>query len=195
MQTSTQTVTRPAAKNLISALREEAAKSPVFNSVCLVFSMRERTRQQITIPSLMVTMDKEKFSFSKEELGKVLRFLSSLGIGTLEYDRGGKVQALKNIKVTLQSIGLAALAKKEGLDKFHAQPQFQSLVANTASKAAPATKTVQLPTPGTTDNTNRFPASLTVKIEGKPVVFDIPHGISLKDLSAVLQDLYKKATV
>ena len=195
MQPTTQTVTKPAARNLISALREEAAKNPVFNSVCLVFSMRERTRQQITIPSLMVTMDKEKFSFSKEELAKVLRFLSGLGIGTLEHDRSGKVTALKNIKVTLQSIGLSALSKKEGLDKFQAQPQFQSLVADQASKAPVPTKTVQIPHAGTTDNTNRFPASLTVKIEGKPVVFDIPHGISLKDLSAVLQDLYKKAVV
>lgn len=190
MQPSTQTTQRPAVKNIVHALREEANQNPVFNSVCLVFSMRERTRQQITLPSLMQTMDKEKFSFTRAQLEGVLRFLSTLGIGSLAFDKSGKIFALKNIKITLQSIGLVSLSKKDGLDKFKAQPHFESLVADTAAKAPKSLKVERTPAGPVDVVDGRYPATLTIKINGSPVVFELPRGITLKELSIVLTQMY-----
>lgn len=176
------TSTKTVAKNLVSMLRQEAEKNKVFNSVCHVFAMRERTRQQVTIQSLQITMEKEKFTFTKPQLEGVLKFMATLGIGTLEYDRHGSVRALKNIRVTLQSIGLAALSRKESLDKFQAAPVFKSLVIDMEKpKVAAAAPLI---------GDQRFTASLSVNIYGKTLIFELPKGVSMQELSNILANIY-----
>lgn len=167
-------------KNMALSLREEAATNRVFRDICHVFALRERTRQQITMQSLKATLDKEKFSFSKKQLEDVLKFMAKIGIGTLIYDKRGALAALKGIRVTLQSIGLTALGKKEDLERFSTPPQFYSL---NVPESKPAKSVLNI-------INGRHPAALTLKFNNETVIFELPKGLTLQELTGVLKDLY-----
>lgn len=114
-------------KDVVAMLRERANKSVAFNAMVHVFALRERTRQQITLANLFQVMLREGFRHTKLEYAKELEFMAALGIGKLEHDSKGRLRALKGIQVTLQSIGLAAAAKKDSLDRVTLIPTFTSL--------------------------------------------------------------------
>lgn len=114
-------------KDTVLALRERATKSPVFSALAHTFAMRERTRQQIVLTTLFNTMVKEGFNFKKSEYAKELEFLAFLGIGKIDRDGKERTRALKGIKVTLQSVGMAAISKQDTLAKAHFSATFAKL--------------------------------------------------------------------
>lgn len=143
--------------NKVSAkLKQEATQDIAFSAVCHVFALRKRTRQQVTMHNLKMVMDKEGFKFSKQEYEKTLLKLGDLGLGTIQRDNKGRVKALKGITYTLQSIGRAALAQTNRVDKAHVTPHFNKL---------PVEPSVNL---------DPYPVSLTVLIDGNPVSFQGP---------------------
>lgn len=186
---------------IVSALRKEAITNPVFNAVAHVFALRERARQQVTMAALRLRMGQEGFNHTKEDYSKVLKFLASLGFGTLEHDRSNNITALKNIRMTLQSIGLAAVGtKNEKLEAFNPQFDYQKLTLPKAT-VLPQQPTAKTPPPQVQDvkpahkDTNIKPisdflASVVVEINGKPVVFPLPKGFTPKDLGDLLATCY-----
>jgi len=113
--------TKPYRNNtqIVEALRAECARNPILSAVCHVFAIRERARQQVTIGSLVLRMAQEGYKYTKGDYQNVLRFFANLGIGTLEFNPNNKeVRALKNIRLTLQSIGRAAVTTDNVLEKF-----------------------------------------------------------------------------
>ncbi len=178
-------------KQIVENLRMEASVDLAFNAVCTVFALRERARQQVTINSLMITMLKEGFKFSRPQYEKVLQFLASQGIGYLDYDMKGRMRALKGIKVTLQSIGMAALSKKDGLDTFTLAPMFSKLPVN-PPVAVPKKEVVESNGHKKPTRAERsYPASLTVVFETETVSFIVPNGITSAQLGSLLSSLFK----
>lgn len=120
-------IKRIGSKNLVGQLRDRANKSPTFKNMAHVFAIRERTRQQISLNTLFMSMTKEGFKFSKADYARELEFLASVGIGRIDRDTKGRLRSLNGITVTLQSIGLASVSNKDKLEKFTPAIQFTKL--------------------------------------------------------------------
>lgn len=184
MTAATQIKHVPTAQPLdtVSRLREEAAKSSALNSVCHVFAMRERSRAQVTLNSLMATMVKEGFDYKRDEYVRALKTLAAIGIGTASFAKNNRFKALTNVKYTLQSVGMAAISKKNELDRAIPSNKFTRLTVDAPAKAAkePPVSAGQ-----------KYPAELTVRFSKDEVsTFKLPGGISAKELGNILTDLY-----
>lgn len=170
-------------EQIVTALRTEASKNEVFNAICHIFALRHRSRQQITVGSLRLKMAQEGYNFSKEQCWHVLRFLSSLGIGYLEFDSTTKeLVALKNIRLTLQSIGLVAVGTSDKLIRFNPLIEFLQLPAN--NKPMPS------PIKSQSKAKDDFEAAVTVNVDGKVMTFELPKGISARDLVRLIGEVY-----
>src|SRR5260221_477296 len=88
-----------------TGLQTAAHRDPVFSAVSLMFSQRKRTRRQVTVGALAQRMHKEGFEFKPSDYARVLKTLSGLGIGHLKLSPKGRIKALTDISVTLQSVG------------------------------------------------------------------------------------------
>lgn len=102
-------------QTVVEILKKEADKDTVFKDVAHVFAQRKRARRQVTVTSLAARMAKEGFDYSKSEYARVLKRLSDLGLGSLQQDARGRIKALKDIKISLQSIGAAAVGSSKNL--------------------------------------------------------------------------------
>ncbi len=187
-------------KAVVEALRTEAAKNPAFNAVCHIFALRERARQQVTINSLSITMAKEGFSVTKSQCEDIIKFMASIKLGTLDFDLKGRLRALKNIKVTLQSIGLAAISRKDDLEKYHLTPVFGTLPmpavvtppAEAIIKAQAIKKQAEEEANRAKRSERSYPASLVVTFETEQQTFNIPSGLTSKQLGTLLAELFNK---
>jgi hypothetical protein len=174
--------------SIIEALKKEALASKAFNAVCHVFAFRQRTRYVLTIVGLRQKMKAEGFTFSNEEYAKVLRTLASLGIGQLMVSPRGRIRALKNINITLQSIGQAACGDKAKLEGFKPSNKFIRLVSNpeTVVKKPQEPPKVQELSPKTQESKA---IKLIVYLGGSPVTFAVPEELSTNEIAGLIQKL------
>lgn len=100
-------------KELTQRIHGEAQKDPALNALCSLFALRERSRRQITLRNLTIVMIDEGFNFNKKDFEQCFMFLASLGVGTLDRDLKGNIRSLKNIRFSLQNLGLAALGRPQ----------------------------------------------------------------------------------
>lgn len=178
----TQVIVPNNTQHIVEQLIKEARNNNVFHSICTLFAMRERTRRQVTLSALKLTMLQEGFNYPVAELEHVLKFLASLGIGVLNYDVSGKLRGLKDIKFTLQSIGMAAVSKVNKLDKVIMVNKYTSIVPEIVVKP-------EIKQQVTTKKQEFYKAYLTVFIEGSPVKINLPGGISVKEIAVLLADM------
>lgn len=153
----------------VTQIKQRAEQSPVFNAMVHWFAVRERTRQQITLAHLKQKMGKEGYTFAPEAYGEELVFMANLGIGKLEHDAKGRIKALKGIRLTLQSIGAAAIENKK--------------VVN----SKPATQYAKLPV----KPKSQFNTVLSVKIEGKTM--DFSFNLSSDKMVSLIAELSKQS--
>lgn len=172
---------------LIDRLKDEAIRNKTFNAVAHIFAIRERARQQVSVVALAAAMKKQGFEFSRNEYEHVLKFMGSLGLGTLDKDSRGRVRALKGIKLTLQSIGLAAVGEKKELTKYSPAAKFSKIpgVPQTILDKPPTT-------PKPTASKSVCKVTFTVTVDDKTVVFDIPEGVPKEDLGQFIASLYPR---
>lgn len=161
----------------IVALKREAAVNPCANAVFHVFALRQRARQQVTIVALTAKMEDEGFKFKVNQYQDLLKFLANLDLGTLAMDSKGRIRALTQVKITLQSIGEAAIGTKTKFDSFKQRAKFRVLPARgrIAVKKQPpagATAGVQL--------------SVTAVINGKAVTMWLPKELSSSEIATLL---------
>lgn len=107
---------------VITKLREEAKKNPVANAFFLNCAMRRRSRSTVTLHSLLQKMKNEGFNFTSKQYEEVIKLLASLEIGKLDTDYKGRVRGLKDIGITLQSLGKAACANSTKLEVYKPNP-------------------------------------------------------------------------
>lgn len=181
----------------VSLLREAVARNPVFSAVMHKFALRERARAQVTLHSLVQTMHNEGFEHSRQEYVEVLKLLGKLSFGRMEYDAKKRLIALKDIKVSLQSIGMAAVSKSNKLSKVRFQNRFKKLNSATAEVLQETPKETPIMPPVMRDDVKavniRYPAKLTVQFSKDEIeTFDLPGGLSPKEVGLMLQSAYAK---
>lgn len=168
----------PATRNLASNIKAEASKNPVLFTVCEVFAHRQRTRQQITVASLQATMKKHRYNYSKEEIQRVIKIFADLGVGTIQHSSTGRVRALKNIKVTLQSLGAAAVDKGQKITAHRPRLHQVSLAMPAEAPATPAPACCKV--------------AFTITVDGKDIVFDLPQEVPKDRLGDFIASLYSQ---
>jgi hypothetical protein len=165
----------PAIGHLIKSLREEAAKNDVFEATCLTFATRDRARKQVTVTNLKLTLAANNYTFTRQQVSDVLKFLADLGIGKLILDSKGNIVSLVEIKYTLQTIGLAALGQAEKVHVFKPQQRLMKLPGdnNMSKNEAPVGKAHQTApkVTGEAPLEPKYPVKFVATIEGKQVEF------------------------
>ncbi len=177
-------------KSIAKQIRARAETSRTFAAMCKVFAERERTRRQITIHSLFITMTKAGYEFTRVEYMTELQFLADLGIGILELSRTGVLRALKSIDVTLQSIGLVGTGKKLVLEKSNVGALRKANIS--FKRSAAKTKTVHIPTETAPVDKVADKATLILTINGRRMVLDLVPKVSANEL---LNLIFKIAAV
>lgn len=168
----------------ITNLKKEAQSNPIAGDVLKMFAERKRARHVVTLGALEQRMKKEGFSHNRDEYASVLKFLASQGFGHLETDKKGRVKALKEVKMTLQSIGQAAVGKQMSLAALKQRNKFNQLQARTSALSA----TADIIKPKTGNGTG-FPVSITVVVNGKPVNLRVPKEFNEKDIGELVVKL------
>lgn len=183
--------------SLATKLREEAGKSPTFNAMCHIFALRQRSRQKITLHSLQATMKKEGFSFTAAEYTATLEFMHGAGVGTLEYSPRGAVRALANIKFSLQSIGLAALAKQDVTVKHQTSPPPQFKKVPGVPPPLPKTTTPPPSTPKVAAEpmsplVKKYPVQLVLKMDSEDVRVDLLSKLTVAEFVQLFSSLLNR---
>lgn len=174
-------------KKMIETLRNDAAKDKVLDEVLHVFATRERTRFILTVHGLMQRMKREGFEHGYEEYAKILKHLGALGLGQVIHDSKGRVIALKEIKITLQSLGKAVYAKGESnLESYRKRNKFQKVTFRSpraSTDAPPAAKPQAMPAS----------VALTFVINGKPVTFSVPNNLDANDIGILVSKFQERS--
>lgn len=163
--------------NIVSALQIEADSNPVFKALCQVFSERQRTRQDITMRNLTGIMAERGYNFHRDQYEGCLVFLASLGIGKLDRGARGRISRLTGIRISLQSIGKAALMEGQSLKRFTPAIKFSKLPEIKEPKTAPIAK--------------RYKASVVIQMEGNDLKLSIPGGVLQDQLGEFITNLHK----
>lgn len=174
-------------KQVVESLKQMATKK-VANDVFHAWALRDRTRQVVTVEALAQRMKKEGYDYPQHEYAAILRQLSNMGLGRLETGAGGKVRALKDVKLTLQSIGKAAVGDAP-LQGWHARNRFGHLIASTDRAPElvqePAPKPVEAPkTPSIA-----MGVTLVLSVNGKAVTIPVPDGLTVQEVGALVAKL------
>lgn len=186
------------APNLIQRLMQEAATNPMSKAVFEGFALRIRTRAQVTVHSLTQKMQKEGFdNYASQDSVNVIKLLAQLRLGDLVLSPKGKVRAIKNIKVTLQSIGLAALGSKNALESAHFSNKFIPLqipkpVIEKVEKSYAKTKGPKVPMEKLD---KRYEAELIVHFEDEVVTFKLVKGITPQQIGSFMARYYNNKGV
>lgn len=172
--------------NLVSRLKQALGESRALDATLHMFAARERARADVTIGSLAQRMKREGFNFNTNEYDQVLRFLAELGFGTLEYDKRGKVKALREISVSLQSIGRVALGQDKKLLKFNPRNKFEHLDGGSVPNPI---KDSDLDKVWNTAPVIGTKFTLSFHINDKVINLDIPDTLTSTELSALVSKL------
>lgn len=172
-------------KELVGKLKE-IAKDPVANAVLHVLALRQRTRKEITVSGLSLRMGRENYKYTRAQLAQVLKSLASLGLGVLHTDAKGRPKALKDIKISLQSVGRAALNDMDAVDMKSAR--FRNRYGKLIDLGPPkveAPKFVGL----TVSN-----VSLRTQVNGKRVIVEFEDEMSGQEIAEMINRLSKKVS-
>lgn len=166
--------------NIIMRLRRAMGESKAIDAVMHVFAARERARADVTIGSLSQRMKKEGYAFNYKEYEQVLRFLAELGFGTLEFDPKGRIIALREVRVALQSIGRVAIGQSQHIERFQPRNKFEQLQSDSEAPKTEADKAWE----GAPSISAKLTVSLT--INDKVVQMEIPPDLNPAELTALL---------
>jgi len=174
---------------LINRLQDRAKSSETFNAMCHVFALRERSTKRISIHNLKTALAKEGFEFSREQLGAELKFMSQSGIGKLEFSPRGKLRSLGGITMTLQSIGMSAVAQNKSLKKQEVKPKFTKLPIPAAVQPE-VTKVV----PQETKKARYYEVGLTLIVDNENVMFPLPGKMTMQEFMELVSGLSKRTS-
>jgi hypothetical protein len=181
---------------VVETLKQTAEKNRTAQDVFHFWAMRERTRNVVTVEALASRMKKEGFDHAPSDYAAFLRQLSNLGLGKLDISPTGKVKALKDIKLTLQSIGAAAVSGKSKLTGFYPRNRFGELLVSSDApqkvlepvKAAPP-KPVAKPAKETNGSPVNVGIALVMSINGKNVSIPVPQDLTIVEVAALVAKL------
>ena len=165
---------------MIEKLKKELPANPVLHSVLLMFAMRDRTRRTVTVSGLRLKMNREGFQYTDDQLRGVIKTLAASGLGALDVGPKGGVRGIKDISVTLQSLGAAVCGTGSSLESFKTKHHFAKVSKEAAKGPKEVAKKPAL----------KFtPIVLTAVVNGKPLNIGIPNSFTLADIGLLLDKL------
>lgn len=153
---------------MIEMLKQEATKNEAFKAVCLMWALRERARSQVTVTALSARMKKEGFNFSKTRYKDILKFLASTGLGRLDSSPSGDIRSLKEIRVSLQSLGKSVCTGSKELKNIQKRNRYHKV---------PVTEHTRVATPAPIRHKNSS-VVLTFMINGKAINISVPQDLT-----------------
>lgn len=185
---------------ITEALRKMASINKNVQNICYVFAMRERTRFEVNVVPLRITMAKAGYDLSIDDIEKTLVFFASLGIGKLQYDDKKRLKGLSDIRWTLQSVGKAAIGEAQTVNRSQRQRRYSNLPSTAAglfSIEPPAAtiavpmKTTQTPVPATQ---TKHVVHLSAIVSGKEVKFALPVRLTSTELVELIAEFNNTPT-
>lgn len=162
--------------DIVTRLKKEVASNEIANSILTSWALRERSRYTVTTSGIVQRMKIEGYPISKAQCEPFLELLATMGLGKLQRNARGRITGLTEVKMTLQSIGLAAI-EKASLEGFKKRAKFSKLV----------TEATQAPRQG-----RREGLQLVISVSGKPVQITIPEELSDADISYLVRKFMHK---
>jgi len=174
-------------KDMVEKLKVSCKTDKTLDAIMHVFALRERARSQVTLGGLAQRMKSAGFEYGREQYVKALTELASAGLGKLQKDSKGRVQALVEIKVALQSLGKAVLEKGEP-KPFKQRSTYQKIksMRNTVGAPVVMTKGPLYGSGAETGKRQGFPVSITVLINVKPVNFRVDPSLDTQEIAEVI---------
>lgn len=165
---------------MIETLKAAANKDKATANVLHMFALRGRARQRVTVDGLKQRMKKEGFDHDNQEYRSILKLLESVGIGRLQMDARGRVKALTDINLTLQSIGKAALGQEKALKSFRQRNRF--------SKVQVAQPKTLVSAPASSDSAPSIGISgISLVVGGKAVSISLGADLSAAEITAIVE--------
>ncbi len=149
---------------VMQEISAEATRNKTFYEVCLVLACRERSRNTLTVTALVQKMKEEGFEHQPGDYREVILKLHAFGIGELMKSARGTAVGLKNLEVTLQSIGQAGVGTGVTLDTYKGKLRQEKLPL--PKEVVHEIVGVEAPKPMT--------INLTINIKGVPVNMSMP---------------------
>jgi hypothetical protein len=170
---------------VIERLREKAKENRTADDVLHAWATRDRARSLITVRALTRRMTKEGFEHDEKEYADFLKFLASIGLGHLDVDKNGRVRALKDVKISLPSLGDAVISGSTKGDVLKTVRRRNRFVKISPPPAGGEEKAPTAPTPGDVQ------IILTVKIGPKTLNIPVPKDFNPTEVSMVVALLQK----
>lgn len=158
-------------------LIKECETNPISSAVFHVLALRQRARGTVALTALYYRMKKEGFNYNRTDYVPFLQFLAALNLGSLVLDRKGNVTGLKDVKITLQSIGSIACKQKVQPRTFKSRPIFRPLRA-----------TVLTTVPVHQDEETTL--TLEFHMNGKSLQIPIPKDLTPDEISLLINRLH-----
>jgi hypothetical protein len=119
--------------SVIQSLRQEASSNKISADIFLCLGLRERARNDVTVTGLAARMKEDGFDYPEAEYARFIRFLANLQLGTLKTDSKGRAVAIQDIRLTLQSIGQAALGERHSFLAWKQRKRYIKLLGSSPS--------------------------------------------------------------
>lgn len=175
------------------ALRKGAATNKAVHAMCLVFAVRERTRFQVNVGPVRLTLAQEGYHFSIKEIEDALTFFASLGVGKLHFDNKKRIKGLVEIRWTLQSIGKAALGEAATVARADRQRRYANLPGTMQQKTQEPVAAAPAPLKAAPPVEPALPTKhqvfLTATIGGREVQFPLPMRLTSDELVELIAEL------
>ncbi len=178
-------------EEVVQKLQDKTAEDPKFSAVAHVLAFRKRDRYCMSARGLWLKMRREGFKYKEKEFLPVLEFLASLGLGTPDKDKSGNVVNLRNLRMPIPLLGLAACGGEIDLDKIERPLPVEAFNNYKPVKVVPmkkkkevlAIKTPAAPKPSATP----LQLTLTLHINDKPISIPVPSTLTPRELGALVQ--------
>lgn len=177
-------------KEVIEALRNEVKLSPIANAVFHLFALRARARQTVTVSSLYQRMLKEGFSYRKSDYIPIIKMLAKAGFGIIDTDQKGRIKGLKDVKVTLQSIGAAAVGHDIQFKRMKKRTKFSNLVNKPdIIKDSEILETTLSEAMTKKEDIKPLDIRLTILVNGKPVEIKVSDNLTAGELAMLITSI------
>lgn len=170
---------------MIQSLRKEVSTNKTASAVFHVFAFRKRARQILTVNGLRQKMRAEGFKYEDKEYAKVLASMAEAGVGTLTKDAKGRVKALKDIKITLTSLGKAVCGTNDKLKNFKPKNQFIEVEVPVIASIPAVAPTQSLSTAST--------MKIGVYTKNRLINVEVPTNLSAEELSSLVRKINEVA--
>lgn len=168
----------------IEKLRFAASEDRVVRDIFENFSKRDRVWDSVALRPLWLAMKESGRPHPIGKISEVLGLIASVGIGKKHAAANGRVIKVSNLTLDLRALGEAVVGdgRIKDVRKYRTGMQERNLSAVAEAVRSPSSMKVY-------PLRKASSLSITLTINGKPVVMPLPGDLSPEELAAVIERL------